>query len=192
MGEWMVDATEHDIRAVKLKFTIDVDGTVRDIVVGVSSEDPIADALAVKCAQKWLYHPATKGGRPVELPWEATISFSTAQSSQPSSAEFDAAASNVAAQTCTNRAAPFLEQRWTNMNARYARALGKGKDFECIYSGNADRVCRAIPGSDSYPMIVTSTLYSTGRMLKVGVEIETVGDCAKIHPLKFENQIPLL
>jgi len=188
----MADATEHDIRAAKLNFTIDVDGAVKDIVVGVSSEDPIADALAVKCVQRWFYHPATKDGRPVESPWEATVSFSTAQSSEPSSAEFDAAASNVAAQICGNKAAQVLEQRWTSMNGSYARALGKGKDFECIYSGNAARVCRAIPGSVSYPTIVTSTLYSTGRKLKVGVEIETTGDCAKVHPLKFENQIPLL
>jgi TonB family protein len=58
-----------------LKFQVTVDGTVKDIVVESSSGNTDLDNAAVQCAGRWLYKPATRDGKPVEMPWKASIQW---------------------------------------------------------------------------------------------------------------------
>jgi TonB family protein len=63
--------------SVELSFHVTIQGTVSDVTVETSSGNTYLDQAAVACASAWLYHPATKNGVPVEVPWTAMINFST-------------------------------------------------------------------------------------------------------------------
>jgi len=189
--KWMTAKGVHGIRAVKLDFRVGVDGNVRDLVVGISSEDGVADALALECVRDWRYSPATKRGAPVEVPWTATVSLSTDEDREPRDAEFDAAASSAQAQTCKILSAADIEKRWLQtVSGPHSQNPRANDAFECIKSGNADRVCRALPGTTLYPTLVDSTFYSTGSTLKIGVAAVTAGDCNTILPLSFKDGLP--
>ena len=44
---------------------VEIDGTVRDVVVGKSSGNPEVDALYVKALRNWTFSPAQAGGHAV-------------------------------------------------------------------------------------------------------------------------------
>ncbi|HWA30918.1 MAG TPA: energy transducer TonB [Rhizomicrobium sp.] len=58
-----------------LSFKIGADGSVKDVkVVGSSGYQELDDA-AIPCAQNWQYKPALQNGQPVEVPWEAKVTW---------------------------------------------------------------------------------------------------------------------
>jgi TonB family protein len=58
-----------------LAFRITTMGTVKDIVVVVSSGYKDVDAMAVGCVSQWHYVPAMENGRPVEVSWKTNIYY---------------------------------------------------------------------------------------------------------------------
>ena len=60
-----------------MKFTITAEGAVKDVSVEQSSGNDGVDNAAMRCASRWLYHPATRNGTPVEVPWEARVNWMT-------------------------------------------------------------------------------------------------------------------
>jgi TonB family protein len=61
---------------VKVKYRVQVDGTVGDCQVDVSSGYPRLDDAACVMVRRWLFKPATvMGGSPVEAWLDATITF---------------------------------------------------------------------------------------------------------------------
>lgn len=58
-----------------LGFTIGTDGSVRDVKVVQSSGFPELDDAAIPCAQGWQYKPAMQNGAPVEVPWQAKVTW---------------------------------------------------------------------------------------------------------------------
>lgn len=68
---------------VVLDFHVAVDGSTRDIIVRTSSGSAVLDNTAEACAAAWRYHPATRNGQSVEVPWTATINFALPDRSMP-------------------------------------------------------------------------------------------------------------
>ena len=50
-------------------------GTVSDPAVVQSSGNAQLDAATLMCAKSWLYKPAIKDGKPIEVSWKAQISW---------------------------------------------------------------------------------------------------------------------
>lgn len=180
-----------DVRAVKLGFLVGTDGTVKDPVVLISSEDALADSLALQCVRDWRYNPATRNGQPVEATWEATVSLSIDGGADPGNGEYDTAASDPAVQSCTTKPVPEMEARWSNdSRSAWSKPLGDNDGFECLRIGNANLVCRAKPGTALYPTIVVTTFYSTGAKLKLSIGIQTARDCKAALPIMFKDKVP--
>jgi len=59
----------------ELLFNVKQDGSVAGIVVAASSFEDGLDVLSAACVSKWQYEPAMENGAPVEVPWEAHISW---------------------------------------------------------------------------------------------------------------------
>ena len=64
--------------AVTLRFTIDVNGSTKDIEVVESSSSVFEDA-AVEALSKWRYAPRTENGQPVEWRVQTIIRFGLAR-----------------------------------------------------------------------------------------------------------------
>ena len=189
---WAKAKSLHGIRATRLEFRIGADGAVKDLKIGISSDDPIADALAAKCVLAWRYTPAKRNGQPVEVAWNTTISMSNNQNNEPHAVEFDAVASNPASQTCDTYSAGSLEGEWTNTSGgTWSKPFAANDGFECAQLGNDDLFCRAKPGTALYPTLVTTTYYSTGARLKLGVQIDTAGECKAAMPMTFKDKLPV-
>lgn len=60
---------------VTVKFTVGVNGDVSNVSVAKSSGYSRLDQAAVRCAQRWEYHPATQGGRPIAISYEAKVLY---------------------------------------------------------------------------------------------------------------------
>ncbi|HWA88437.1 MAG TPA: TonB family protein [Rhizomicrobium sp.] len=192
LGETMRAHGARGIRSVKLAFRIGANGAVENPAVAISSEDPLADGLALKCVTDWRYHPATKAGAPVAVAWDATVSFNANNGAVAHGEAFDAAASDPARQTCKVKPAAELETLWSKAAANiWSRQGGANDQFECLRSRDAGPVCRAKPGTALYPTLVATTFYSTGARLKVGVDVQTAGDCKAALPLTFKNELPV-
>jgi TonB family protein len=58
---------------VNLLFHITAEGRTDGIVVAASGGDKHLDEGAVQCAREWLYEPAMKDGKPVEVTWGAVL-----------------------------------------------------------------------------------------------------------------------
>ena len=58
-----------------LSFKIGPDGSVKDVTVSQSSGFPELDEAAIPCAQNWEYKPAMQNGQPVEVPWQAKVTW---------------------------------------------------------------------------------------------------------------------
>lgn len=58
-----------------LSFKIGTDGSVKDPKVAQSSGFEELDNAAITCAQEWHYKPAIQSGQPVEVPWEAKVTW---------------------------------------------------------------------------------------------------------------------
>lgn len=56
-----------------LRFTITDEGGVRDEAVDQSSGNANLDAAALQCARKWRYRPAVQDGKPIAVPWKASV-----------------------------------------------------------------------------------------------------------------------
>jgi|GEM_PF-1513753 len=56
-----------------VRFFITAEGQVRSPAVANSSGNADLDAAALECVRYWRYRPATKDGKPVEVPWRAEI-----------------------------------------------------------------------------------------------------------------------
>lgn len=61
--------------SVLLKFTVSVDGTVSNVAVSKSSGYSRLDEAAVTCASNWEYNPATSGGKPIAITYEASVVY---------------------------------------------------------------------------------------------------------------------
>jgi TonB family protein len=59
-------------------FTITESGKVADVRVVTSSGNEDLDNAAVTCADRWIYRPAQKDGKPVAVPWRATVRWAFA------------------------------------------------------------------------------------------------------------------
>ena len=60
---------------VQLEFTIGTDGRVRHPNILESSGFSNLDQAAVACASNFVYIPAKKNGKAVEVPWRITIAY---------------------------------------------------------------------------------------------------------------------
>jgi protein TonB len=60
---------------VLLKFTVNADGSVSNVTVAKSSGYSRLDQAAVRCASHWDYHPATQGGKPIAVSYEASVVY---------------------------------------------------------------------------------------------------------------------
>jgi TonB family protein len=178
------------LRATKVVFRIGTDGAVKNLAVAIASEDAVSDALAVKCVERWRYEPVIQNGQPVELPWYATISMFSKNEGEPHEAEFDAAASDPAVQSCMTMPAAAVDAFWSRASA-YKSGLGDNDSFECLRASDGQEACRAKPGTALYPTVATTTFYSTGTRLKIGVEVRTAGDCKAATPLTFKDRLPV-
>ena len=59
-----------------LSFEIDIDGTVKDVVIEQSSGDDCVDKAAANCAATgWHYKPAMQNGQPVAVMWRVSINW---------------------------------------------------------------------------------------------------------------------
>jgi TonB family protein len=58
-----------------LRFTINADGSVSNPVVVKSSGSPRLDEAAIEGVKTWRYVPAMQNGKPVSVPWVATVSW---------------------------------------------------------------------------------------------------------------------
>lgn len=58
-----------------LAFRIGIDGRLTDIRVAQSSGHQELDDAAVAGARCWRYKPAMKDGKPVEVPWQASVKW---------------------------------------------------------------------------------------------------------------------
>ena len=58
-----------------LAFVVASDGSVKNITVSQSSGNDDLDGAAAACARTWRYHPATRDGVAVDLPWKATVEW---------------------------------------------------------------------------------------------------------------------
>lgn len=67
-----------------LAFHIAMTGETKDVAVVQSSGNPELDRKAIACASMWKYLPALQGGKPVEVPWKASVNWRLQNgSSQP-------------------------------------------------------------------------------------------------------------
>jgi len=64
-----------EVGSVLLKFTVNADGTVANVAVSKSSGYSRLDEAAVRCAADWEYHPATQGGKPIAINYEASVVY---------------------------------------------------------------------------------------------------------------------
>jgi protein TonB len=60
---------------VTVKFVIDADGSVSGVTVAKSSGFSRLDEAATECASKWRYFPATSGGKPMAVGYEAYVKY---------------------------------------------------------------------------------------------------------------------
>jgi len=74
-GTWVSSTPRGSVAFVHVSFQIAADGTTKDASVISSSGDAGLDALTVSCVEQWRYEPATKGGQPVDFPWEANLRY---------------------------------------------------------------------------------------------------------------------
>ena len=58
-----------------LSFRVGIDGRTNDVGVAESSGSRDLDAAAVAAVRCWRYEPATKDGTPVEVQWQAKVSW---------------------------------------------------------------------------------------------------------------------
>jgi TonB family protein len=58
-----------------VRFTITVEGAVRDPSIDISSGNAFLDAASLTCARDWRYRPAVKDGQPIAVPWRAQIDW---------------------------------------------------------------------------------------------------------------------
>lgn len=58
-----------------LSFLIGVNGQVTELSIVQSSGDPGLDRLAMQCATRWKYKPATQDGKPIALRWGAQVTW---------------------------------------------------------------------------------------------------------------------
>lgn len=56
-----------------LAFQITVQGKTTDITVAKSSGNKDLDDASVNCATHWLYKPAIRSNKPIEVPWVANV-----------------------------------------------------------------------------------------------------------------------
>lgn len=61
--------------SVLLKFTVNVDGTVTNVALAKSSGYSRLDEAALRCASGWEYHPATQGGKPIAISYQASVVY---------------------------------------------------------------------------------------------------------------------
>ncbi|MBU6442555.1 MAG: TonB family protein [Alphaproteobacteria bacterium] len=60
---------------VLVRFTVNVDGSVTNVSVAKSSGYSRLDEAAVSCASRWEYNPATRGGKPLAITYEAKVLY---------------------------------------------------------------------------------------------------------------------
>jgi len=60
---------------VELAFTVTEAGAVKDVTVTQSSGYGRLDKAAIRCAESWTYHPATKDGLPVAVTWRTEVDW---------------------------------------------------------------------------------------------------------------------
>lgn len=60
---------------VILKFTVNTNGSVSDVKIAKSSGYSRLDHAAVACAGNWKYRPATQGGKPIAITYEASVLY---------------------------------------------------------------------------------------------------------------------
>ena len=59
----------------RIKFTVNIDGSVSDVHVMNSSGHEMLDDAAIRCAVVWRYRPAFENGRPVPAQWTANVQW---------------------------------------------------------------------------------------------------------------------
>ena len=59
-----------------LSFTIDIEGSVKNLQIRQSSGHPELDQAAIRCAGSWRYKPAVHRGQPIEVPWITNVKWS--------------------------------------------------------------------------------------------------------------------
>ncbi len=59
----------------KLAFTVKADGTIAGATVSQSSGSAALDQASLACVAGWTYAPATVDGKPVDMPWEVSVSW---------------------------------------------------------------------------------------------------------------------
>jgi TonB family protein len=71
--------SESEAGTVLLKFRVRKDGSVSDIALLQSSGFKDLDQAAAVSVSRWRYLPATRGGEPVDAPYEAKVDFTDAE-----------------------------------------------------------------------------------------------------------------
>jgi TonB family protein len=70
-----------------LRFTITDEGKVRDEAVDQSSGNANLDDTALQCVRHWLYRPAVENGKPLSVPWKASVIWKLEVAKPPPFAE---------------------------------------------------------------------------------------------------------
>jgi TonB family protein len=174
-------------RVIQVRFRVATDGSVKDLTVALSSDDPDADNLATTCVARWRYRPAMQANRAVEADWKANVRFQIGEDALLWNKDFDGPASGVASQVCEVLLPQKIEQNWSS-TVGILGASGANDSFECIGSGM--RLCRAKPGNPLYPTNVLAMPLSTGSKTKLSVTVDTSGKCSAAYPLTFKDGIP--
>jgi len=186
-AQLMVAKGETGTRIVQVRFRVATDGSVKDLTVALSSDDPDADSLAATCVARWRYRPAMQANLAVEVDWKANVNFRLGRDAVLWGADFDTRASDAANQVCEILPPQKLEQNWSG-TTDYLGASGANDSFECV--GGGMRVCRAKPGNPLYPTNVAVLPLSTGSKTKLSVTVQTSGNCSAAYPLTFKDGVP--
>ncbi len=186
-AQLMVAKGEAGTRIVQVRFRVATDGSVKDLAVALSSDDPDADSLAATCVARWRYRPAMQAGQAVEADWKANVRFMLGNDPVLWSKDFDTPASDPASQVCEVLSPQKIELNWSRATV-YQGASGANDSFECV--GGGMRGCRAKPGTPLYPTNVSVLPLSTGSKTKLSVSVQTSGNCSAAYPLTFKDGVP--
>jgi len=64
--QWYAVGSQKSPRHVILTFSVEPDGSVKDVALSQSSGSDKIDADAIACLQERRYHPAKQHGKPIE------------------------------------------------------------------------------------------------------------------------------
>ena len=68
---------------VQLRYTVEKDGSVDNVVVTQTSHHPRLDNVSIKQVEGWRFHPATKDGEPIAVTQTGTVTWRLSHTELP-------------------------------------------------------------------------------------------------------------